>query len=67
MAGPDFPSFPNGLAEKEHIGRAKLEDVEQSGGRSALQGFGLENFDEESGHTRGAKITIKKANDLLFY
>jgi hypothetical protein len=67
LAGPDFPSFPNGLAEKEHIGRAKLEDVEQTGGRSALQEFGLEKFDEESGHTKGAKVAIRKANDLLFY
>jgi len=66
LVGPDFPGFPNDLAEQNHKGRANLSTVENTGGKRAMREFALDKFLEEESHTEGAKIAIRKANDLLF-
>lgn len=66
LVGPDFPGFPNDLTEQNHKGRANLSTVENTGGKRAMREFALDKFLEEESHTEGAKIAIRKANDLLF-
>lgn len=67
LAGPDFPGFPNGIAETEHINRGTPEDVENTGGKAAMQQFCLARFEEKKGYTSGANKAIRNANSRLFY
>ncbi|KAF3992870.1 hypothetical protein FT663_00780 [Candidozyma haemuli var. vulneris] len=65
LAGPDFPGFPNVVAETKHVGRATPEDVEATGGIEALQELGLAPFSADN-LTPGQAAIVKDANDLLF-
>lgn len=65
LAAPDFPGFPSGIAETQHVGRGTPQDVEV-GGKKSLQQFALSKFEENPGYTTGAKIAIKKANNMMF-
>lgn len=67
LAGPDFPGFPSGTAETEHKDRGTPTDVEEYGGKGALQEFTLEKYDEKAEYTEGARRAIHAANKLLFY
>lgn len=66
LAGPDFPGFPHGVAETQHINRGTPEDVIETGGKPAMQEFVLDKFEERSEYTVGAKKAIRKANNTLF-
>lgn len=66
LAGPDFPGFPHGVAETQHINRGTPEDVIETGGKPAMQEFVLDKFEERSEYTAGAKKAIRKANNTLF-
>lgn len=66
FAGPDFPGFPSGVGEREHVGRADATYAYNVGGRDALQELCLEPFDVKSSYSEGTKSVIKKCNDILF-
>lgn len=65
LAGPDFPGFPYGIGESEHVGRATPEDVEEVGGVEALKEFGLAPFSTD-GLKSGEAAIVEEANNLLF-
>lgn len=65
LAPPDFPGFPFGEAETTHVGRASPNDVEDEGGKEALQAFGLHPFNATS-VAPGEKAIVDEANKLLF-
>lgn len=65
LAGPDFPGFPHGIAESEHIGRGTPEDVVEVGGTETLREFALAPFSAEN-LTPGEQEIVKRANKLLF-
>ena len=66
LAGPDFPGFPHGTAETQHIGRGTPKDVVETGGKTAMREFVLEKFEESQEYTVGANKAISKANNTLF-
>ncbi|KRZ98660.1 uncharacterized protein AC631_05576, partial [Debaryomyces fabryi] len=51
LAGPDFPGFPHGVAETQHINRGTPKDVIETGGKPAMQEFVLDKFEEKSEYT----------------
>ncbi|CUM49389.1 unnamed protein product, partial [Debaryomyces fabryi] len=61
LAGPDFPGFPHGVAETQHINRGTPKDVIETGGKPAMQEFVLDKFEEKSEYTVGVKKAIRKA------
>lgn len=67
LVGPDFPGFPNDIAETQHTDRATVDDVREMGGKVAMQQFLLEKLHENPGYTTGANKAIRNANELLFH
>lgn len=64
--GPDFPGFPHDVAEKEHKGRAEIEDIIQTGGSSAMEEFLFKRIETKASYSKGAQEMIKIANESAF-
>ena len=60
FTGPDFLGFPYGTSEPKHKDRGTSLDVEEYGGKNALQEFTLEKFGEKVEFSTGAKKAIRK-------
>lgn len=60
LTGPDFLGFPYGTSEPKHKDRGTSLDVEEYGGKNALQEFTLEKFGEKVEFSTGAKKAIRK-------
>lgn len=66
LVGPDFPGFPNDVAETQHKDRGGPEDVMETGGIEAMREFLLAEIEIDESYSEGAKKMIAIANEQAF-
>lgn len=66
MAGTPSPDFGGGVGESEHIGRVKVEEMEDLVGIEGCRSAGLRRWDvNEPGLTEGQREVLDRANKIL--
>lgn len=66
LLGYPAPDFEGGKGESNHMGRAGVQEVNDTGGEQALRSMGLLPFDEEEADTDAERELLALANAILF-